>query len=689
MVVPILQILRLSFLTLTFSSSAFAFETPWVAGNAGASQARLIGEFRSIGTLTNEIKFGLEIRMKTGWHTYWKNPGLIGFPPKIMASLPSGWRSELLFPAPFRIAIKDRAGAYAYGYERNVIYPVILQGKPVKEEFKGEIKVDYLVCDIQCVPETATFNLNLLVDKESLSPFFQAINKSVDAIPRRSTAFRATRIDDRQTKIEFTSSENISDLFLYSKSKVEWTKIEPTNSPSTATSVAPATGSTWIIESKGPTPDFEFTAVWNSATARTGIYSEVSPKTLASASIDGASPNRLSFVKFLSEFALALIFAFLGGLILNLMPCVLPVVGLKTIALLKLREQSASYRKPILFTVAGILTSFIALALVTIFIKSLGHQIGWGFQFQSPGFVTFMIILIFLFALNLFGLFEFHIGSKSASAASSVQGSFFEGVFATLLATPCSAPFLGTALTFALAQPAIVLVLMFLMMGVGLSTPYLTLLFFPSLLKLLPRPGHWMNSLRRFLAYSLIFANIFLLYIAHQQTETVFLFAILGILFSIYILLAEFKTSWRWLAIALISVWSFKLAEDWKRGSTRAETTSSTHATAIPFSTDKLNELIASGRTVFVLVTADWCITCKYNEKTVIETDWFQEKLKSKNIDFMVADWTQRDEKIGEFLKSHDRVAIPFSMLIDARHSVVFDVLLTRGNVEASWDKFF
>jgi thiol:disulfide interchange protein len=370
-----------------------------------------------------------------------------------------------------------------------------------------------------------------------------------------------------------------------------------------------------------------------------------------------------------------------------------PVVGIKTVSLLKLGAEANSYRRSIQLTIAGILASFLGLAVITILLKSLGHQVGWGFQFQSPAFVTFMILIIFLFALNLFDLFQFQIGSKSASAVSNLRGAFFEGVFATLLATPCSAPFLGTALTFAISQSAPILILMFLVMGLGLSTPYLALLFFPTLLRFLPAPGPWMITLRRALGYSMLFAVFFLLYIVHQQTEPLFLFAILGALFVIFILLRELQSVAKWIFIICVGLWSLQFSLSMQLGDGgmvgRKEGQFNQDSNVIPFDETKLQSLLNEGRNVYVMVTADWCLTCKFNEKTVIETEWFEGQLKDRNIVFMVADWTQRDEKIGKFLESHKRVAIPFSMLIDKNHELVLPELLTRSVVEKSFDQFF
>lgn len=666
---------------LLSSRATHGFESNWVKGRAESSQVRLIGEFRELNTGTNEIKLALDFRLKAGWHIYWKNPGLIGFPPHIKANLPSGWKSDLLFPAPFRIAIRDHPGAFAYGYERTALYPLVLQGSPVREnEFSAQIRVEYLVCDIQCVPESANFDLLIPIGKESFSPFFKAINEAFNNVPEKSTAFLAARIDDRTTKITIQTAHPVTDLFLYSQDKIDWKKVER------------AENNSWLLVSKDPTTPFEFTGVYQTASARTGIIGSVNPKLLTGILSPTVSSVTTSDTKTstaqIGDFFWALLFAFLGGLILNLMPCVLPVVALKTVSLLELRKKSVSYRQSVLLTIAGILFSFFALATVTSILKAFGHQVGWGFQFQSPGFVTLMSLVIFLFALNLFDLFDFSLHAHHATKISKMRGPFSEGVFATLLATPCSAPFLGTALTYALAQNTIVLTFIFLVMGLGLSTPYLLVLCFPRVLSLFPKPGHWMALLKRLLGYSLLVATFFLLYVVNQQTETLFLFAVLGSLFLTYILIREFKSWLRWILVVALMFFTVRLAESSKRMTSFAGQNSSAETSHIPFDPERLKALLAEGKTVFVLGTAEWCLTCKYNEKTVIQTDWFQNRLKSENIIFMTADWTQHDDSIGKFLEQYGRVGIPFAMLIDSRHFVLFPELLTRSNVENTWQTF-
>lgn len=416
----------------------------------------------------------------------------------------------------------------------------------------------------------------------------------------------------------------------------------------------------------------------------------------------------------------ALIPALLGGLILNGMPCVLPIVSLK---LFGFAQASGKPRREIvggaLMTTLGILVSFWALAGATLLARSAGQAVGWGIQFQNPVFVTFLALVLTLFTLNVWGLFEIqlphalanrlgghthsahegHSHSHSAPAAShragggaGYSGHFFSGVFATLMATPCSAPFLGTAVGFALSQPATTIVFVFTMVGIGLATPYLLLAAIPRATRLLPRPGEWMVTLRGVMGFLIAGTTIWLLYVLAAQMDSARLaFLEIGLLtlaLFIWLQSRSRKTGLRVfgrvgaVAAAVLVLLLANGATAQSRGPGAAPGGVQVLDWA-PFDPVQAEMLAAEGRLVFVDVTADWCATCKVNERFVLETDETAELFDRYEVVAMKADWTNRNDDIARYLASFGRYGIPFYALYrpgQAPH--VFSELLRGGRLE-------
>ena len=639
---------------------ASTYESAWAQGKAKTSQVRLVSELKSLSKTTSEIKVGIEFQLKEGWHAYWKNPGTIGYAPKLKWTLPKSWSAtDILFPAPYRLTVSTQPDAFAYGYEKKVTYPVILRGDAPQSPFSIRLHVDYLVCEIQCVPEAVDLELTLPVQDEELSAHAKAINELVEKAPQPTNNIEVEWKNGRQVSL-FFKTQKIEDLFLYStKTNIQNIKTVKIDE------------STWMLTSDKAIPSLEWTAVFNGVAGRTGISGLLKPA------------GSLNFAW--TDFLWMLLFIFLGGAILNLMPCVLPVVFLKTVSVLKLSGSKHHVQSSLFGTIAGILSSFLVIAVLTIGLQGLGKEIGWGFQFQSPAFVTFMLLAIFLFAMNLFGVFDMNISADASTRISNLRGPFFEGVFATLLATPCSAPFLGTALTFALTQPPLLLALFFLTMGLGFSVPYILLLAAPETLRWLPKPGPWMRTLQRCLGYVFLLTILWLLYILHQQTSALFIFGALAALTGLFFFMREFHSPRRWLVVIGICLFTIAASEMWNRKTDASRS----EETALTFSETDLQNRLNKGETLFVYITADWCITCKFNESTVIHTEWFEKMLKEQKVVSMKADWTQRDETIAAFLKKYGRVGIPFAMLITKEKTLVLPELLTRSVVEKKWKEFF
>jgi suppressor for copper-sensitivity B len=632
-----------------------AAETPWVTGRAYHSQVRLISEFDSISTETKSIRLGLEFKLQKNWHIYWKAPGEVGFPPRLGWNLSPAWNaSELLFPAPSRIPGPE--GSESFGYKDHIIYGVQISRTSAAGDrnFSAKVHLDYLICEVQCVPESADLELSLETGKEIRSKMGSVLDSAFRLIPKVAPikADRVNRLSEKTALLDLSDLDSeVEDVFVFSIGSRE------------RLSVSPLEKNQWKISTQTNLRDFEWTAVWKTLEGRSGVFGK-------------SESSQVESLPRATGFFWALLLAFIGGALLNFMPCVLPVVFLKTASLLEVRGHE---RKSLIFTILGILFSFLCLAFLTLFLKNAGNQVGWGFQFQSPTFVMGMMLLIFLFALNLFDLFHLQFSTISNSKLAQAQTPFLEGAFATLLATPCSAPFLGTALTYALSAPAPSLVLFYLVMGLGLSLPYLLFLISPQLLSWLPRPGRWMRKLKHFLGYSLLFAALWLLYLLHQQMGDLAVFVVLFFCLCIFVVLRELKHPVRWLLVLGLSFASVQMASGLSRKSVETSTS---------FSETQITERLNRGESLFVVVTADWCLTCKYNERVVMDSEWFKKRLRDEHIDLVVIDWTQRNPAVGEFLKKYGRVGIPFSMLINRDKFVVFPELLSRGLVEDYWRTF-
>ncbi|MCB1155341.1 thioredoxin family protein, partial [bacterium] len=385
-----------------------------------------------------------------------------------------------------------------------------------------------------------------------------------------------------------------------------------------------------------------------------------------------------------TSLGLMLLFALVGGLILNIMPCVLPVISIKILSLVKQTEMSAGeIRRHGLVYSAGVLASFLALATLVVVLKSGGEAVGWGFQFQSPIFVSILAAIVFTFGLSLLGVYE--ITAPTVKTAhedgESYSASFNNGVFATVLATPCTAPFLGASLGFAFTQPAAVTYLIFTTVGLGLALPFLILAFVPGWTRFLPKPGNWMVTFKVLMGFLLMATVVWLMDIIGKQTGIAGVTRMLGYLgllgFASWVyghwgnIMRGTRTRWiatiaaAWIALAggfalvpttLAAPSTMAAGEDVPEGEIAWE----------PFSEARVAELAEGGQTVFVDFTAAWCLTCKVNEKAVINTDPVKAVLDELNVATLKGDWTNKDPAITDFLRRHGRAGVPMYVVIPA-----------------------
>lgn len=399
-----------------------------------------------------------------------------------------------------------------------------------------------------------------------------------------------------------------------------------------------------------------------------------------------------NLIKNSSNYFWMLLLAFIGGLVLNLMPCVLPVLGLKIFSLIRQSGESRSklIQLGIVYTF-GVLASFWALALAVVIAQKAGSAAGWGFQFTHPGFVLFMILVVFLFALNLLGMFEIMLHSKAMtvmdtkSHGEGLPKAFLNGAFMTLIATPCSAPFLGTGMGYALSQPALHLFVFFTVAGLGLALPFLLISFFPGFANKLPRPGAWMNRLKEFMGFTLLATMLWLLFVITKQ---------IGADNSFWILL--------WLLFIAVLIWIWK---NWGEGYEVSQIRKKLILSAIlllilvsyfrfispllvkdesvtEFSESMYEIPLSQGKWVFLDYTAEWCITCKVNEAQVLRHPQVQAYFDLPELEFIVADYTRGNELIDAHLKKYQRAGVPLYVLMGPQGQVhVFPEILTQKNV--------
>ncbi len=391
--------------------------------------------------------------------------------------------------------------------------------------------------------------------------------------------------------------------------------------------------------------------------------------------------------------------AVLGGLILNAMPCVLPVLSLKAMGLVRAASEGGrSVRSRALATSAGILLAFWSLATLAVLARTAGASVGWGIQFQEPRFVAALALVVLLFTLNLWGLFEIHLPGAMLTAAerrsrrSGLGGDLAAGAFTTLMATPCSAPFLGTALSFALTQSGTTIVAVFTAIGCGLALPYLALAAWPGAVRWLPRPGSWMESLKGALGFLLAGALVWLLFVLQSQVTADLLafFQLFLLAVALFIWLASRSHSPRrkrlaWAIALLWGVGGILLVREAPRAEPPPDSSAdiSSGIPWIPFNREEALRLVSEeGRLVFVDITADWCVTCKVNERLVLSRPEVSEAFKRYGVIAMKGDWTNRNDEITRFLAEHGRYGIPFYLLYrPSREPLLFGELITRQSL--------
>lgn len=626
---------------------------------------------------------GLQLAHQPKWHTYWKNSGDSGLPTQLTWTLPPGVTAgEIAWPVPKKIPIGSLAN---YGYEGTVVLPVPLTISP---EFKpsalsGDLEVklqaNWLVCKEECIPEEGSFVLKLPA-RSTTAVHGAAFQTAFDRQPQAVTADGAARIAGsalaisvqglpaalRGQTLEFfpETAEVIETGAKWTQAwnGGEWTAQVPLSAQRSASpAVMPVVLGT--ADGQGWRAQLQVQGKWPQGAAVAGVPPELQAALQQNAAATPAAPSAPP-----PSFWAALLGALVGGLILNLMPCVFPVLAIKVVGFTRHADDRRGHRIAGLAYTAGVVASFLALGAVMLALRAAGEQLGWGFQLQSPAVVATLAALFTLIALNLAGVFEF--GSFLPSSVASLEArhpvanSFLTGVLATAIASPCTAPFMGASLGLAVGLPAAQALAIFAVLGLGMALPYLAAAWAPAVARLLPRPGPWMETFRRLMAFPMFATVAWLVWVLGQQSGVDGAGALLALLVVLSMVVWALTLRGRTrLVLAGGSLAALAgLAAVAGPAITRmpaAAVQAAAQDRWQPWEPGRVEQLLASGRPVFVDFTAAWCVTCQYNKKTTLADREVLADFESRNFALLRADWTRRDPAITAALAQLGRNGVP------------------------------
>ena len=581
------------------------------------------------------INIGLKVSMDKGWHTYWRNPGDSGGPIQIDWKLPKGFSvSNIKWPLPEKI---EYPPLMTYGYEDFVIYPMVLSIPADYSNDYFEMTADILICADVCIPESGKISSNLL-DIESDALIYEWLGY----VPSKSLPI-TTSLNNNNLEIRFTFEEEIKEIYFF---------------PDENNSIDYSSKQNFYKKDDGYLLSIK-------------IFNDEFQNVSGVLDIDGTGYNVSNgvFEDFNEEglsLITALIFALIGGLILNLMPCVFPVISLKVLSFVSMGGSSSrKIRNHALVFTVGVIASFMLIALTIVLLKQAGNFVGWGFQLQSPlivGLLSLIMVFISLVLIteNSFGESLTKLGNIGSSE-NGYYSSFLTGVLAVVVASPCTAPFMGAALGYALIQPSGETVPIFLSLSLGFSLPYLLLAANPKLIDFLPKPGDWMVTLKEFFAFPMLATALWLLWVFSLQVNQVLvIFLLIGWLLlalNFWIFQKNYKTINKviFLGISIFSMIYF-LPETEEIETEQNPIIGSATEWYEGIEEDLRNK----NQPYFINYTAAWCITCQSNEITAFSKDGFISLLEEKNIEYIKADWTNRNDAITRSLKKYGRSGVPF-----------------------------
>jgi thiol:disulfide interchange protein len=627
---------------------------------------------------------GVELKMDEGWDTYWINPGDSGFPTKVDWKLPPGFTaSPLQWPYPERFVSQTLVG---YGYTHSVLLLSEIT-PPANLEAGKDVKlaadVSWLACKEQCVPGNAHIDLNVPVSSESpqkdpaIAAAFTTARSTLPKSLAKDEGVVTTTAKGKEIILNLTGNfkEIVDAIFIPETAEmidhgapqqfIKGDHLYTLNVKMAHPEKAPSHVKGILLVSEKGSTDKKAIAVDVPMTAGQVI----------------ADPATTTTTQAPLGMSLAIVFAFIGGLILNVMPCVLPVIALKIFSFVKMSgERRSTLLKHGGVFALGVLVSFWVLSGILLILRAYGEGIGWGFQLQEPLFVIGLTIVLFVLALSLFGLFELGtsliaLGQKGSSSKSPFKNSFLSGVLATVVATPCTGPLLGPALGFAMTMPPAFALLIFTSMGLGMASPYLLFSAFPKLIRFLPKPGNWMIVFKQLMGFLMLATCLWLIWVFSAQTTMIATFVLLGALLIIAVggwIYGNWATplkSKRTRLMATSVAMLLLFTSGWVSMNVAKEQKLVAHTETVKdsgqwqkYSPEKVAELRKEGKPVFIDFTAKWCLICQANKVTLHSSE-VQKAFAEKGIVTMEADWTKRDPVITSELEKLGRSGVPVYVL--------------------------
>ena len=628
-----MKFLRISFLLF------FCIGINAVTVDTGHANVSLV-KFENIQDGKNKTLLGIRMDMQENWHTYWKNPGDSGGPIKVKWSHDDNVSiSDLYWPTPSLIPYEP---LMTYGYKNFVIFPFEIINSNNKNSFI-EASIDFLICDDICVPEKALIKTSLQ-DIETDNLLYDWFLK----VPAQTLPVKAS-LDEDYINIRFSSPFNVTSAIFFVDNQ------DIVNHASDQTLTKEENNYLLRVKKIEDIEDFDNLSGVIEINNDEGY--------IINADIDGGKQNSLNIT-----FLQALIFAFVGGLILNLMPCVFPIISLKVLSFVSMSNQSPSkIRAHALSFCAGVIISFLLIGLLMILLKQAGLYLGWGFQLQSPLVVGLLSLLMFIIGLIL--LSDINIGSSltklgGVGSNDNLIGSFSTGVLAVIVASPCTAPFMGAALGYALIQPSGVTLPVFSALGLGFAFPYFILSASPGLINYLPKPGSWMVTLKEFFAFPMFATSIWLIWVFSLQTSSnELIFLLITILIISLLIWVASKISNQiykmMLLIFAILVVFFQFKDIPSNEIQSPSALKLESFNYVEWSANIENEYQEKNQAYLINFTAAWCITCQANDKIALSRPNIKEYINKNNIEYVVADWTNKNDEILKTLEKYDRNGVP------------------------------
>ncbi|MDP2215415.1 protein-disulfide reductase DsbD [Phenylobacterium sp.] len=671
--------------------------------DTGHLKAELIAQTQAIAP-GQTIQVALRQQIDKGWHTYWRNPGDSGEATKIAWTLPPGWSAgDFVWQPPE----PQPAGPLVnYGYSGEVILPMTLTAPadaPVGQPVTLRAAAAFLVCEEICIPEDALLELTLPVQAQAAQPsgrWAGPIARALEAAPRRADLAAVFENSDQGLRLAVTGAAlagaNLADSYFFPFDGAVIDHAAPQSIDRGPQGLTLGLTASYAFQM--PEPPRIMAGVLKAGDAYYEIEAQAGPLPAEAAGLGPPATRGGGLSAAGLGLPLAMVFAVLGGLILNLMPCVFPILAMKAASLAGHAHEAKAARGQGLAFLAGVLATFLTLAGVLIIAQAAGAAVGWGFQLQSPPVVAALALLMLAVALNLSGVFE--IGTSLQGVGSGLAGrgglagAFFVGVLAVVVAAPCTAPFMAPALGWALTQNAASSLLVFAALGLGFAAPFVAVSFAPGLLARLPRPGPWMDHLRKVLAFPMYGAAAWLLWVLTLQAGPMAMARLLAA--AIVLALAAWlfglsqvrsgRLALRGGAAVLAILAVVAVLFPAYQGAALLGGESSGAVAELPYepySAERLAELRAQGAPVFVNFTAAWCVTCQVNEQVALARQGVAESLASTGAVYLKGDWTRKDDVIAAELARHGRAGVPLYLVYDTRGSepVILPQILTEGLV--------